>query len=79
MNLTTATSYLTPIAPTRYTRLTANCSKNVENHMSRSDEIPEVVTLPVGSYLIEARLERDGYVRVGVAIKAGQRTIVDLG
>ena len=23
--------------------------KNVENHISRSDEIPEVVTLPVGS------------------------------
>ena len=53
--------------------------KNVENHMSRSDEIAEVVTLPVGSYLIEARSERGGYVRVGVVIKAGQRTIVDLG
>ena len=53
--------------------------KNVENHMSRSDEIAEVVTLPVGSYLIEARSERDGYVGVGVVIKAGQRTIVDLG
>jgi hypothetical protein len=53
--------------------------KNVENHMSRSDEIPQVVTLPVGSYLIEARSERDAYVRVGVVIKAGQRTIVDLG
>ena len=53
--------------------------KNVENHMSRSDEIAEVVTLPVGSYLIEARSERDGCVRVGVVIKAGQRTIVDLG
>ena len=53
--------------------------KNVENHMSRSDEIAEVVTLPVGSYLIEARSERDGYVGVSVVIKAGQRTIVDLG
>jgi hypothetical protein len=53
--------------------------KNIENHMSRSDEIPEVVTLPVGSYLIEARSEKDGYVRVGVVIKVGQRTIVDLG
>jgi hypothetical protein len=53
--------------------------KNIENHMSRSDEIPEVVTLPVGSYLIEARSERDGYVRVGVVIKAGQRTVVNLG
>ena len=52
--------------------------KNVENHISRSDEIPEVVTLPVGSYVIEARSEREGYVRVRVVIKAGRRTILDL-
>src|SRR5439155_7198769 len=32
--------------------------KNVVNHISRSDEIPEVVTLPVGSYVIEARSEK---------------------
>jgi hypothetical protein len=52
--------------------------KNVENHISRNDEIPEVVALPVGSYTVEARSERDGYVRVPVVIKAGQRTILDL-
>jgi len=52
--------------------------KDVENHISRSDEIPETVTLPVGSYAIEARSERNGYVRVRVAIKAGQQTILDL-
>jgi len=52
--------------------------KNVENHISRSDEIPEVVALPAGAYMIEARSERDGYVRVPVVIKAGWRTIVDL-
>ena len=52
--------------------------KNVENHISRSDEIPEVVTLPVGSYVIEARSERDGYVRVRVVINSGQQTILDL-
>lgn len=52
--------------------------KNVENHISRSDETPEVVTLPVGSYVIEARSERDGYVRVGIVIKAGRQTILDL-
>jgi len=52
--------------------------KSVENHISRSDEIPEVVTLPVGSYVIEARSETDGYVRVRVVIKAGRQTIVDL-
>lgn len=52
--------------------------KNVENHISRSDEIPEAVTLPAGSYVIEGRSERDGYVRARVGIKAGQQTILDL-
>jgi hypothetical protein len=52
--------------------------KSVENRMSRSDEIPEIVRLPVGSYVIEARSERDGYVRVTILIKAGRRTILDL-
>jgi hypothetical protein len=52
--------------------------KSVENHILRSDEIPEVVALPAGAYMIEARSERDGYVRVPVVVKAGQRTIVDL-
>ena len=52
--------------------------KNVENHISWSDEIPEVVTIPVGSYVIEARSERDGYVRVRIVIKAGRQTILNL-
>lgn len=52
--------------------------KNVENHLSRSDEIPEVVALPVGSYVIEARSGTKGYIRVPVFIKAGRRTILDL-
>jgi hypothetical protein len=52
--------------------------KNVENHISRSDEIPEVVTLPAGAYVIEARSEGDGYVRVRVVIKAGRQTTLDL-
>jgi hypothetical protein len=52
--------------------------KRVENNISRSDEIPEVVALPAGAYMIEARSERDGYVRVHFVIKAGRRTIVDL-
>ena len=52
--------------------------KNVQNHISNNDEIPEVVTLPVGSYVIEARSESDGYVRLRVIIKAGRQTILDL-
>ena len=52
--------------------------KNVENHMSRSDEIPALVTLPPGSYTVEARSENNGYVRVPVQIRPGRQTIVDL-
>jgi hypothetical protein len=52
--------------------------KSVEDQISRSDEIPEIVKLPVGSYLVEARSEKDGYVHVRVVIKTGHRTIVDL-
>lgn len=52
--------------------------KNVENHISRSDEIPELVTLPVGSYTIQARSERQGYVRVSVVIRTGQHIVLDL-
>jgi hypothetical protein len=52
--------------------------KSVENHISRSDEIPEIVALPIGTYVVDARSEKDGYVRRSVVIKAGQRTILDL-
>jgi hypothetical protein len=52
-------------------------AKSVENQISRSDEIPEIVTLPVGSYIVDARLAKGGNVRVYVVIKAG-RTTVDL-
>jgi hypothetical protein len=52
--------------------------KNVENHTSRSDENPETVPLPVGSYTVVARSEKGGYVRVPVMIKAGRQTILTL-
>jgi hypothetical protein len=52
--------------------------KSVENHISRNDEIPQIVILPVGSYMVEARSEKAGYVRVRVLIKASHRTTVDL-
>ena len=32
--------------------------KNVGNHISRSDEIPEIVALPVGFYTVVARSEK---------------------
>lgn len=52
--------------------------KKVENHISRSDEIPEIVALPAGNYTVEARSEHAGYVRVRVVMRAGQRTTVEL-
>ena len=52
--------------------------KSVENHMSRSDEIPERVSLPAGSYIVEARSANNGYVRVRVVIKPSRQTLLDL-
>ena len=52
--------------------------KSVENHMSRSDEIPDTVRLPAGSYIVEARSANDGYVRVRVMIKPSRQTVLDL-
>jgi hypothetical protein len=51
--------------------------KNVENHISRSDEIPELVTLPAGSYTILLRSENRGYIRLPIVIRTGRRTILD--
>ena len=55
--------------------------KSVENHISRSDESPELVALPAGSYLVIARSNRQGDVGIRVAIKPSQRTVLylDLG
>jgi hypothetical protein len=52
--------------------------KNVKNHRSAGDEVPEIVTLPVGAYTVVARSERDGYGHVLVVIKEGQQAILDL-
>ena len=52
--------------------------KNVKNKRYADDEIPEVVALPVGTYAVVARSERDGYSRMPVVIKEGQQTILDL-
>jgi len=52
--------------------------KRVENHISPSDELPEIVSLPVGSYIVEARSEKNGYVRIPITIEEGQRTSLDL-
>jgi hypothetical protein len=52
--------------------------KNVENHISRNDEVPEIVVLPVGYYVINGRSEKNGFVHVRVLVKAGQQTILDM-
>src|ERR1700758_3012677 len=50
--------------------------KNVENHMSRSDEIPERVSLSAAPYIVEARSANNGYVRVRVVIKPSRLTLL---
>jgi len=52
--------------------------RNVENHISRTDELPELVKLAAGSYTLEARSANHGYVRVRIVIKAGRQTILNL-
>ena len=52
--------------------------KTVENHISRSDDSPELVGLPAGSYVVIARSVRLGDVAIRVAIKARQLTVLDL-
>jgi hypothetical protein len=52
--------------------------KNVKNRRSADDEVPEVVALPVGTYAVVARSERDGYADMLVVIKEGQQAILDL-
>ena len=52
--------------------------KNVKNRRSADDEIPELVSLPAGSYRVAARSEGRGYVRVLVVIKEDQQTILNL-
>ena len=51
--------------------------KNIENHISQSDEIPALVTLPTGSYTILLRSENRGYIRLPIVIRTGRRTILD--
>ena len=55
-----------------------NSFKSVENHVSRSDDIPERVSLPAGSYIVEARSANNGYIRVRVVIKPSRLTLLDL-
>jgi hypothetical protein len=52
--------------------------KKIENHISPSDETPDLVALPAGNYTIEARSESRGYVRVKVMVRPGRLTILDL-
>jgi hypothetical protein len=52
--------------------------KNVENHRSADDEIPELVSLPVGSYTVVARSIRGRYIGMPVVIKEDQQTILHL-
>ena len=50
----------------------------VENHVSATDEMPDVVSLPIGSYVVEARSENDGYIRRLVTIEERRQTVLNL-
>jgi hypothetical protein len=78
MNSTMALCFTTHIALMRSTRLTESSLKTWKTSFPEATKFPRFVTLPVGSYLVEARSEKDGYVRVRVVIKTGHRTTVDL-
>lgn len=52
--------------------------KNVENHITRSDEIPETVVLPAGRYFIEARSEAEGSVQIPIAVRPNRTTVINL-
>ena len=78
MKLAMATSHLIPTAPYLIYTLDGKLFKSVENHMSRSDEIPDIVRLPAGSYIVEARSANNGYVRVRVVIKPSRQTVLNL-
>jgi hypothetical protein len=52
--------------------------KTVANRVSDSDEAPDIVALPAGSYLIEARSEEEGFLRVHIMIRAGVQTALNL-
>ena len=52
--------------------------KRVENHVSFSDEAPDVVKLAVGSYTVEARSESEGYLRIHIVVRPGVQTVLGL-
>ena len=52
--------------------------KNVENHISPSDEVPDRVMLPAGRYVVRARSEEKGYTRTDIVVRLGRTTILDL-
>jgi len=67
-----------PHSPYTIYTLDGKLFKSVKNQRSADDEIPELVTLPVGTYVVEARSQRAGNVGILVVIKNGQETILDL-
>jgi hypothetical protein len=52
--------------------------RNVMSQPSADEDIPDVVALPIGSYLIVGRSENNKQVRLPIVIRAGRRTTVEL-
>jgi len=52
--------------------------KSVENHVAISDETPQIVALPIGSYTVAVRSEKSGFVHLHVLIAPDTQTVLHL-
>ena len=67
-----------PHSPYTIYTLGGKLFRHVKNQRSADDEIPEIVTLPVGTYVVKAQSNRAGYVGMFVVIKKDEETILHL-
>jgi hypothetical protein len=52
--------------------------RTVTSQPSADDYVPDLLALPMGSYLIVGRLENNKQIRLPIVIRPGRRTTVDL-
>lgn len=58
--------------------MTGKRLKHVWNYQNHEDELPAIISLPAGKYLVTANAEQYGPVQVPVVIKPGEMTRVVL-
>jgi SOS-response transcriptional repressor LexA len=52
--------------------------RNVTAQVSSDEQIPDVIRLAAGNYIVAARSDKDGSIRLPVTIKAGEQTRLDI-